>query len=93
MVVGEAFRLIVTTNVNNLGVLSELLWTRIMSETFLRLPQIMEQTAMSRSEIYSQIQAGKFPKQYRRSHKITVWFKSEVDAWMQAEVRRIKGSA
>ena len=85
--------MIVTTNVNNLRLQSGLLWTFNMSETFLRLHQIMEQTAMSRSEIYSQIQAGKFPKQYRRSHKITVWFKSEVDAWMQAEVRRIKGSA
>lgn len=50
----------------------------------LRLPQVIELTTLSRSEIYRQIQAGTFPKQIRLSHKRAVWRAAEVQGWLEA---------
>lgn len=50
----------------------------------LRLPQVIELTTLSRSEIYRQIKAGAFPKQIRLSHKRAVWRAAEVRGWLEA---------
>ncbi|TGT91378.1 AlpA family phage regulatory protein [Mesorhizobium sp. M8A.F.Ca.ET.161.01.1.1] len=54
-----------------------------MDQSF-RLPQVIAITGLSRSEIYRQIKAGKFPRQTRRSHKVSVWRASEVIAYQKA---------
>lgn len=52
-------------------------------ERFLRLKQVCEVTALSKSEIYRRVQAGKFPKQVRISHNLAVWKQSDISKWME----------
>ncbi|RVC69774.1 AlpA family phage regulatory protein [Mesorhizobium sp. M00.F.Ca.ET.038.03.1.1] len=53
-------------------------------EQSLRLPQVMAITGLSRSEIYRRISAGLFPKQTRKSHRVSVWKGSEIAAYQKA---------
>ncbi|TIU88788.1 MAG: AlpA family phage regulatory protein [Mesorhizobium sp.] len=53
-------------------------------EQSLRLPQVIAITGLSRSEIYRRIQAGLFPKQTRKSHRVSVWKGSEIKAYQEA---------
>jgi prophage regulatory protein len=52
-------------------------------DRFLRLDQVIDLTALSRSEIYRRIQAGTFPRQTRISHKKAIWKESEIANWQQ----------
>ncbi|TPN04557.1 AlpA family phage regulatory protein [Mesorhizobium sp. B2-1-2] len=53
-------------------------------ERSLRLKHVMEITGLSRTEIYRRIQAGRFPKQTRQSHKVAVWKGSEIKAYQES---------
>lgn len=48
---------------------------------FLRLPEVCCRTGYSGRQIYRMIAEGRFPKGYRRSHKVAVWYESDVDKW------------
>lgn len=50
----------------------------------LRIEQVIELTALSRSEIYRRVKAGIFPPQKRISHKVSVWKASQIAAWQEA---------
>lgn len=52
-----------------------------MQDRLIRIKEVCELTAVSRSKIYSMISAGQFPKQQRKSHKVAVWRLSEVQRW------------
>lgn len=56
------------------------------SEAFLRLPDVMARTGLSKTEIYRRIGAGLFPAQTRLSYKLSVWRESEIVAWLRARV-------
>ena len=53
-------------------------------EVFLRLSSVISRTGLSKAEIYRRMKNGRFPRNARISHKISVWKRSEVDKWMQA---------
>lgn len=55
----------------------------LTNERFLRLKDVVDKTSLSKSEIYRRVNAGTFPKQQRRSHKVAVWKQSEVEDWME----------
>ena len=56
-----------------------------VEEVFLRLPNVMARTGMSKAEIYRRMSDGRFPKAVRLSHKMAVWRRSEVEAWMRSK--------
>lgn len=51
----------------------------------LRLPTVMELTALSRSTIYAEIKAGRFPKQIHLTAKAVGWQLTEIIAHIEAK--------
>ena len=50
---------------------------------FLKLPQVMSVTSMSRSSIYLAISTGKFPKQISLGARSVAWVESDILSWME----------
>ena len=61
---------------------------RNMSLKVLRLPQVIDETGLSKSTIYSRIAEGTFPSQFPLfgSPRLSGWLKVEVDDWVQQQV-------
>lgn len=55
----------------------------MLEPQLIRLPQVMQLTTLSRTEIYRRVKEGTFPAQRRISHKMAVWRKAEVDRWVE----------
>lgn len=55
-------------------------------ESFMRLPDVIGRVGLSKSEIYRRIKANAFPKGHRRSHKVCIWYQSEVDDWVNKQI-------
>lgn len=49
---------------------------------FLRLPQVLELIPVGKSTIYYLIQKGEFPKQVKLEPKLSVWRKSDIEAYI-----------
>jgi prophage regulatory protein len=58
--------------------------TRI--ERFLRKPEVLSRTGISRSHLYWLMDRGRFPKSIPLSPRVTVWLESDVDAWITAQI-------
>ena len=53
-----------------------------MVQKFMRLDAVVEATGLSRSSIYRQIQAGKFPKPLKvLGERVAVWPENSIAAW------------
>ncbi|MBY8048810.1 AlpA family transcriptional regulator [Vibrio fluvialis] len=50
---------------------------------FLKLKEVMEKTALSRSAIYRKMNDGEFPESVSLGERAVAWVESEVDEWMQ----------
>lgn len=48
---------------------------------FLRMPEVEKRTGLGKRHIYRLIAAGDFPKQHRHSHRVAVWYETEIDEW------------
>ena len=57
-----------------------------MTDSLIRLPDVIQLTSISRTQIYRLIAAAAFPKQHRLSHKFAAWEESEIAAWVEALV-------
>lgn len=55
-----------------------------MSERLLRLPAVLDQTGLSRSELYRQVADGRFPKPVSISERLRAWDHNEIAAWIRA---------
>lgn len=55
-----------------------------MSLQLLRLPQVLERTALKRSQLYRLIKSGNFPKQIKLSERCCAWDAGSVDAWIES---------
>ena len=53
---------------------------------FLRLPQVKELTALSRSTIYAEIKSDRFPKQVRLTAKSVGWLLSDIQDYLATKV-------
>lgn len=49
---------------------------------FLRLPQVLELIPVGKATIYQLMQKGKFPKQVKLGSKLSVWRKSDIEAYI-----------
>jgi prophage regulatory protein len=56
-----------------------------VAHQFLRLAEVEEKCAVSRSFIYQQATEGKFPSPVKLG-KRSVWLRTEIDAWVKAKV-------
>jgi prophage regulatory protein len=48
----------------------------------LRLPDVMQKTGLSRSQIYRLIALGSFPTQIQLGDRSAGWIESEIDGWL-----------
>ncbi|WP_273859616.1 AlpA family transcriptional regulator [Photobacterium sp. GSS17] len=50
---------------------------------FLKLKEVMEKTALSRSAIYRKMNEDQFPLSISLGDRAVAWVESEVDEWME----------
>ncbi|EMW1607078.1 AlpA family transcriptional regulator [Vibrio cholerae] len=55
---------------------------------FLKLKEVMEKTALSRSAIYRKMNDGEFPQPVSLGERAIAWVESEVDEWMEKRLER-----
>lgn len=55
-------------------------------ERFLRKPDVLSRTAISRSHLYWLMDRGRFPRSIPLSPRVAVWLESDVDAWIAAQI-------
>ena len=55
-------------------------------DKFLRIREVQVLSGLSRSQIYSLVAKGEFPRQVKVSEKASAWLLSELEAWMQKRV-------
>lgn len=64
-----------------------------MASTILRLPTVRARTGLSRSTIYMRVADGNFPKPVNLGARAVGWLEAEIDAWLEAQIKRSRGNA
>ncbi|NAW90975.1 MULTISPECIES: AlpA family transcriptional regulator [unclassified Vibrio] len=54
---------------------------------FLKLKEVIEKTALSRSAIYRKMNDGEFPESVSLGDRAVAWVESEVDVWMEEVIK------
>lgn len=54
-----------------------------MNQTILKLPAVMNATALSRSSIYAFIKDNSFPKPIPLGARAVGWLSTEIEAWLK----------
>jgi prophage regulatory protein len=59
----------------------------------LRLPQVIDKTGISRSQLYRMVKAGTFPPSYQLSDtgSIVAWNEKSIDVWLAAKFSGTSG--
>lgn len=57
-----------------------------MATAFLRLPQVIQRTGISRSAIYKMVAEGAFPKPIRIGARAVAWVESDVESWSESRI-------
>ena len=60
---------------------------------FLRLPEVLARTGLSRSTIYVRLDQGRFPRPVSLGARGVGWIESEVDEWMRARIAASRSDA
>ncbi|WP_075709657.1 AlpA family transcriptional regulator [Vibrio panuliri] len=55
---------------------------------FLKLKEVMQKTALSRSAIYRKMNDGEFPQSVSLGDRAVAWVESEVDEWMAGKLHK-----
>lgn len=55
-----------------------------MTNKALRLPAVIERTALSRSSIYRLVQLGRFPAPVKLSERASAWRESDIKQWLES---------
>ena len=58
---------------------------------FLRLPEVLARTGLSRSTIYVRLEQGRFPRPVSLGSRAVGWVEAEVDEWMRERIERSRG--
>ncbi len=51
---------------------------------FIRLPEVMALTGLSRSSIYLGVSEGRFPAQIQLGERSVAWLESDIQNWMES---------
>ena len=54
-----------------------------------RLPEVLQQTGLSRSTIYEMISRGEFPRQVKLGRRAVGWNATDVEEWIHSKVDSI----
>ena len=54
-----------------------------MGERVLKMDEVCKKTGISKTEIYRQMAAGKFPAHFKIGKRGTGWVSSEIDQWIE----------
>ena len=57
-----------------------------MTHRILRLPEVMDRTALSRSTIYLRVSQGVFPKPVNLGARAVGWIEAEIQEWLQRQI-------
>ena len=55
-----------------------------LPDRFLRLPDVIERTGLSRRTIYRRMDAGEFPAKVEIGPNAVAWRATEIESWMAA---------
>ena len=58
---------------------------------FLKLKEVMEMTAMSRSNVYKMMSEGRFPQSVSLGPRAVAWVESEVQDWILERIAQRDG--
>lgn len=58
----------------------------------LRLPDVVRQVGLSRSEIYRRIRRGEFPAHLKLGPRASAWRSSEIDRWVEGQGQATKAA-
>lgn len=64
-----------------------------MAQNILRLPNVQSRVKKSRSSIYLEMSRGDFPKPIKLGPRSVGWLESEVDEWIEKQIKKSRGSA
>ena len=53
---------------------------------FLRLPEVLARTGLSRSTVYVRLDQGRFPRPVSLGARAVGWIEAEVDEWMRERI-------
>lgn len=54
----------------------------------LRLPEVMNRTALSRSTIYQYMTDGEFPESVELGSRAVGWVEDEINGWLQTKIEQ-----
>ena len=57
-----------------------------MQAVFLRFPEVVELTGLSKATIYRQMKAGNFPKSVKLSERAVAWRRDDIEEWLRKRV-------
>ena len=60
---------------------------------FLRLPEVLARTGLSRSTIYVRLEQGRFPRPVSLGSRAVGWVEAEVDEWMRERIAASRDGA
>ncbi len=60
---------------------------------FLRLPEVMARTGLSRSTIYVRLDQGRFPSPVSLGGRAVGWIEAEIDEWMRNRIAESRNNA
>ena len=60
---------------------------------FLRLPEVLARTGLSRSTIYVRLEQGRFPRPVSLGDRAVGWVESEIDEWIRNRIAESRGNA
>ena len=60
---------------------------------FLRLPEVIARTGLSRSTIYMRLDQGRFPPPVSLGGRAVGWIESEIDEWMRDRIAESRSDA
>lgn len=58
----------------------------VQGDRILRLPEVKNQTGLSRSSIYLGMKEGTFPKSVNLGIRSIGWFESQINEWLSSRV-------
>lgn len=58
----------------------------------LRLPDVVQKTGLSRSQIYRLVGLGSFPRQIQLGDRAAAWIEVEIERWLQERIDQTRAS-
>lgn len=54
------------------------------NEAFVRLPEVIKRTGLSRQTIWRKEARGEFPRRHKISANVVAWYESDLQRWLRS---------